>query len=195
MNSKKRIAIFATGSGSNAEAMMRYFQSHPKIEVSLLLSNKPEAGALQHAKNYQVPTFVFNRDLFFNSENVLNQLKEKDIDFIVLAGFLWKIPDYLIAAYPNRIINIHPALLPKFGGKGMYGMHVHEAVKAAGEQESGITIHLVNENYDEGKILLQEKVRILPEDNAVTIAKKVLQLEHTHFSPLVEKYILETISA
>lgn len=195
MNSKKRIAIFATGSGSNAEAMMRYFQSHPKIEVSLLLSNKPEAGALQHAKNYQVPTFVFNRDLFFNSENVLNQLKEKDIDFIVLAGFLWKIPDYLIAAYPNRIINIHPALLPKFGGKGMYGMHVHEAVKAAGEQESGITIHLVNENYDEGKILLQEKVRILPEDNAVTIAKKVLQLEHAHFSPLVEKYILETISA
>ena len=195
MKSKKRIAIFATGSGSNAEVMMRYFQSHPKIEVSFLLSNKPEAGVLQHAKKYQVPTFVFNRDLFFNSENVLNQLKEKDIDFIVLAGFLWKIPDYLIAAYPNRIINIHPALLPKFGGKGMYGIHVHEAVKAAGEQESGITIHLVNENYDEGKILLQEKVRILPEDNAVTIAKKVLQLEHAHFSPLVEKYILETISA
>lgn len=194
MNTKKRIAIFATGSGSNAEAMMRYFQNHAQIEVSLLLSNKSDAGALKHAENYGVPTIVFNRETFFHTENILEELKKQAIDLVVLAGFLWKVPDYLIQAYPNKIINIHPALLPKYGGKGMYGMHVHEAVKAAGETESGITIHLVNENYDEGKTLLQEKVRILPEDDAMTIAKKVLQLEHAHFSPLVEKYILEATS-
>lgn len=194
MNTKKRIAIFATGSGSNAEAMMRYFQNHAQIEVGLLLSNKPNAGALKHAENYGVPTIVFNRETFFHSENILEELKKQAIDLVVLAGFLWKVPDYLIQAYPNKIINIHPALLPKYGGKGMYGMHVHEAVKAAGETESGITIHLVNENYDEGKTLLQEKVRILPEDDAMTIAKKVLQLEHAHFSPLVEKFLLSQLT-
>ncbi len=190
MHDLKRIAIFATGSGSNAEAIMRYFQNNADIEISLLLSNKAEAGALTHAKNYGVPSVVFNRATFFETEEILEKLQEAQIDLIVLAGFLWKIPAYLIAAYPNKIINIHPALLPKFGGKGMYGMHVHEAVKAAGEKESGITIHLVNEHYDEGTILLQEKVDILPEDTASTIAKKVLQLEHAHLSPLIEKYLL-----
>ena len=190
MHDLKRIAIFATGSGSNAEAIMRYFQNNADIEISLLLSNKAEAGALTHAKNYGVRSVVFNRATFFETEEILEKLQEAQIDLIVLAGFLWKIPAYLIAAYPNKIINIHPALLPKFGGKGMYGMHVHEAVKAAGEKESGITIHLVNEHYDEGTILLQEKVDILPEDTASTIAKKVLQLEHAHLSPLIEKYLL-----
>lgn len=190
MKTKKRIAIFATGSGSNAEAIMRYFENHNDIEVSILLSNKAEAGALKHAENYGVPTVVFNKDTFINTNEIVQLLQSEAIDLIVLAGFLWKIPDNLIAAFPNKIINIHPALLPKYGGKGMYGMNVHEAVKAAGETESGITIHLVNKNYDEGKALLQEKVSILPEDDAATIAQKVLKLEHTHFAPLVEKYLL-----
>ena len=150
-----RLAIFASGSGTNAEEIMKRFQHHASIEVVLLLSNNAQAYALERAKKFNIPTKVFNRSIFRESEEVLIWLKEKNVTHIVLAGFMWLVPDYLTKSFSGKIINIHPALLPKFGGKGMYGMHVHEAVKAAGEKETGITIHEVNERYDEGEILFQ----------------------------------------
>ena len=140
----KNIAIFASGSGSNAENLIRYFSAHPQGTVRLVLSNKAEAGAIERATRLGVESMVFDRDTFYNSEQVLARLRQERIDFVVLAGFLWLVPDYLIAAYPDRIVNIHPALLPKYGGKGMYGDRVHQAVVEAGEKESGITIHRVN---------------------------------------------------
>src|SRR5258705_8479798 len=160
---KKRIAIFVSGSGSNAEAVMKYFQKHPNISVVLLLSNNPQAHALERAKKINVLTKVFDR-LQFQQEDVLKYVTEYQITHIVLAGFLWMIPKILTDAFPNKIINIHPSLLPKFGGKGMYGMKVHEAVKNAGETETGLTIHLVNEKYDDGKILKQVRCKVSPAD-------------------------------
>jgi len=189
MEEKIRLAIFASGSGTNAEAIMTYFQHHPKIHVALLLSNNLKALALERAKKFHVPCKVFERHQFQEGE-VLRWLNEHEVSHLVLAGFLWLLPARLIQAFPNRIINIHPSLLPKFGGKGMYGMKVHEAVKAAGEDETGITIHLVNAHYDEGKILLQTSCKIGPMDSPQEIAAKVNALEYVNYPKTIEQWIL-----
>lgn len=187
--SEKRLAIFASGSGTNAEAIMTYFAHHPTVEVAALLSNNPNAYALQRACKFNVPTLVFNRTRFRESKEVLNWLIEKKVTHIVLAGFMWLVPDYLVREYHGRIINIHPALLPKYGGKGMYGMHVHQAVKAAGDKETGITIHLVDEHYDKGKILLQARVCLKGSETPEEIAAKVHELEHRHYPDVIEKWV------
>lgn len=189
MSKKFRIAVFVSGSGTNAERIFEHFKNHDSIEVVLLLSNNAEAYALKRAAKANVPAKVFSRQEF-REGIVLHWLKEAEITHIVLAGFLWLIPKELISAYPNRIINIHPALLPKYGGKGMYGSKVHEAVKAAEDKETGITIHLVNEKYDEGKILFQTSVAINSTDTADEIANKVHQLEYAHYPEVIEKWIL-----
>jgi phosphoribosylglycinamide formyltransferase-1 len=186
---KPHIAVFASGSGTNAEAIFKHFKDHSLIEVVGLLSNNSKALALERAKNYDIPTMVFNRKMFYETHEVLDWMKEKIVTHVVLAGFMWHVPSYLIEAYPDKIINIHPALLPKFGGKGMYGMNVHEAVKAAGERETGITIHIVNEVYDDGKILFQDKCAIEQNYSPEEIANKVHALEHQHYSVIIEKWI------
>lgn len=186
---KKRIAILASGGGTNAENFFEYFKDSKTIAITLLLSNNPKAYALQRAKNHQIDHDAFNRDEFYKSGKLLEVLKEKEIDFIVLAGFLWLVPESLVKAYPDRIINIHPALLPKYGGKGMYGMHVHNAVKENGESESGITIHLVNEVYDDGKVLFQQSTPLEKDDTAEKIAEKIHELEYRHFPEVVESYV------
>jgi len=182
----QRIALFVSGSGSNAQRIMEHFSNSSVGEVALLLSNKADAYALERAKNFNVPTLVFNRDTFYNTQEVLKALQEKKIDLIVLAGFLWLVPDYLINAFPQRIVNIHPALLPKFGGKGMYGHFVHEAVVASGEKESGITIHFANTHYDEGDVIFQASCPVTPQDTPEQVAKNVLALEHRHFPIVIE---------
>lgn len=185
----KRIAIFASGSGTNAENIIRYFQKNDKITVVRVLSNKKDAKVLERAEKLNVSTLYFNKNDFNVDNTVLNVL-QKEADFIVLAGFLWKVPEAIIKAFPNKIVNIHPALLPKYGGKGMYGMHVHEAVKKNGEKETGITIHYVNENYDEGSIIFQKRVLIYPEDTPETIAAKVHELEYEYFPKVIEDTVL-----
>lgn len=182
---KINIAIFASGNGSNAENIVRYFENDPQINIPLILSNKAGAFVLQRAKNLGIDSVVFSAVELKEGDKIRKVLQEYAIDFIVLAGFLLKIPDYLIAMYPQKIVNIHPALLPKYGGKGMYGDHVHKAVKAAGEKESGITIHYVNEVYDAGQIIFQAKVQISPEDSADDIAVKVHALEYEHFPRVI----------
>ena len=186
-----RIAVFASGNGSNAEEIFRRFKDHANIQVILLLSNNPAAYVLERAKNHGVPSKVFTRQEF-NEGTILAWLKESDVTHIVLAGFLWLMPPALLEAYPDRVVNIHPALLPKYGGKGMYGMKVHEAVKASGESETGITIHLVNTKYDEGKILFQATCAVLPDDAPVAIGEKVNGLEYQHFSRVIEGWISGT---
>ncbi len=188
-STKKRIAIFASGSGSNAEEILTHFSHHPTIEVALLLSNNPSAFALTRAAKFGVPTKVFSKEEFKNTTVMLDLLREQEITHIVLAGFLWLIPTYLTHYYARKIINIHPALLPKFGGKGMYGIRVHEAIKSADEKETGITIHLVDENYDEGKILFQAACPVLKTDTPEQIADKVHALEHTHYPKVIERWI------
>lgn len=187
--STHRIAIFASGSGTNAEEILKHFQKHDTIEVVTLLSNNPQAFALERAKKFNVPTFVFTRSQFRESDDVINYLRERRVTHIVLAGFMWLVPINLVQAFPKRIVNIHPALLPQFGGKGMYGMHVHEAVKTAGEIETGITIHEVNEKYDEGMILFQAKCDINPSDTPDQIASKVHALEYQHYPRVIESWI------
>lgn len=182
----KNIAIFASGSGSNAENLIRYFSAHPQGTVRLVLSNKAEAGAIERATRLGVESMVFDRDIFYNSEQVLARLRQERIDFVVLAGFLWLVPDYLIAVYPDRIVNIHPALLPKYGGKGMYGDRVHQAVVEAGEKESGITIHRVNSQYDSGDIIAQHRVPLAPDDTPQEVAAKVHALEYEYYPQAVE---------
>ncbi len=183
------IAVFASGTGSNAKKIVEYFRDHRDIKVSLVVSNKEEAPVLEMARSNEIPTFVISRDRFYNSEDILKEMSIYNIDFIVLAGFLLLVPKYLIQKFHKRIINIHPALLPKYGGKGMYGMNVHKAVKAANEKESGITIHYVDENYDEGKILFQKSCEITLEDSPEIIAQRVLQLEHQHYSKVIENIL------
>ena len=185
----KNIAIFASGSGSNAENLIRYFSAHPQGTVRLVLSNKAEAGAIERAARLGVESMVFDRDTFYNSEQVLARLRQERIDFVVLAGFLWLVPDYLIAAYPDRIVNIHPALLPKYGGKGMYGDRVHEAVIASGEKESGITIHYTNEHYDEGGIICQQKCPVLPGDTPEELAQRIHRLEYEYYPKVIEELV------
>lgn len=186
---KKRIAIFASGSGSNAQKIMEHFKRSSEAEVALVLTNNPESYVLQRADSFEIPSHVFDRQEFYQTSEVIDLLKNLDIDLIVLAGFLWLIPQNLIAEYPGRIVNIHPALLPKFGGKGMYGDRVHKAVMAAGETEGGITIHYVNEYYDEGEFIYQAKYRIEKDDNLEMIKFKGQQLEHLHYPRIVETLI------
>jgi len=185
----KRIVLFASGAGSNAENIIRYFSDSHELEFPFIISNRPDAGVHERAKKLGISSYSFKKNDFETGE-VLKFLQDNAINFIVLAGFLLKIPDNLLKAYPNKIINIHPALLPKFGGKGMYGSHVHEAVVAAGEKESGITIHYVNENYDEGQIIFQACCPVLPTDSPDDVATKVHALEYEHF-PRVIRDILK----
>lgn len=187
---KKRIAIFASGGGTNAEKILMYFNHHATIEVVLLLSNNPSAFALTRAAKYNVPARTFTKEIFQQSTTVLDWLREKEVTHIVLAGFLWLVPAYLTQNFPGKIMNIHPALLPKFGGKGMYGMRVHEAVKLAGESQTGITIHLVDEKYDEGKIVFQASCPVLPTDTPEQIAERVHALEYAHYPKVIEQWIM-----
>nr|WP_307876374.1 phosphoribosylglycinamide formyltransferase [Parapedobacter lycopersici] len=186
---KKRIAIFASGSGSNAQKLMEYFRYHDQAEIALVLSNNPEAYVLQRADNFEVPTHIFDRHEFFHTDEIVQLLGKLNIDLIVLAGFLWLVPQNLLQKYPNKIINIHPALLPAYGGKGMYGDRVHQAVLDAGEAESGISIHFVNENFDEGEVIYQARFRIEPEDSLEVIKFKGQQLEHQHYPKVVENLL------
>lgn len=185
----KKIAIFASGSGSNAENIIRYFAQSSQICVNSVFCNVPDAYVLVRAKKYDIPSFTFTREELRSPDQVLQKLQEQKIDFIVLAGFLWLMPSAIIAAYPNRIVNIHPALLPAYGGKGMYGNRVHEAVIAAGEKESGITIHFVDDHYDEGASIFQAKCPVLPTDTPETLANRVHALEYEHFPRVIEETI------
>ena len=185
---EKNVAILASGSGSNAENIIRYFQNSKDIVFPLIISNKANAYVHERAKNLGVISYTFEKNDFENGK-VLDLLKEYHVNFIILAGFLLKVPDNLLQTYPDRIINIHPALLPKFGGKGMYGSYVHEAVVAAKEKESGITIHYVNENYDEGKIIFQAKCEVLSDDTADDVAEKVHALEYKFFPMVIESIL------
>ena len=183
------VAIFASGAGSNAKKIIEYFENkNTPIKISLIVCNVPGAGVLEIAKSKGIPTLLINKTEFA-ATGYVESLHNADIHFIVLAGFLWKVPEVLVKAYPKAIINIHPALLPKYGGKGMYGARVHEAVIAAGEKESGITIHWVNEHYDEGAIIFQAKCSIDANDTADSLANKIHALEHAHFAPTIEKLL------
>jgi phosphoribosylglycinamide formyltransferase-1 len=190
-SSHKSIAIFASGTGTNAKNIIEHFSQHPFINVQLVVCNKPTAGVVDIAAANQIPALLIDKEKFFRGTGYLNELKEAQIDFIVLAGFLWKIPQTLVDAYRNRIVNIHPALLPKFGGKGMYGTKVHEAVIAAGETESGITIHYANEDYDKGDIIFQASCPVLREDSAESLAEKIHGLEHKHYAKVIGKIMIE----
>jgi len=183
-----KIAILASGSGTNAEALINHFKGNKDISIELVLSNKENAGVLKRAKRLGVEEYSSFTRAQLESDALLNVLKAMNINLIILAGFLLKIPPILIEAFPKRIINIHPALLPKYGGKGMYGAHVHESVIANNDAFSGITIHLVNEVYDEGEILFQDKVAITPSDTPDSLATKIHALEHEHYPVVVEKY-------
>ncbi|MES2808369.1 MAG: phosphoribosylglycinamide formyltransferase [Bacteroidota bacterium] len=186
---KKRIAIFASGSGSNAQKIMEHFKRSADAEVVLILTNNPQAYVLQRADNFEIPSHIFNRQEFYESDEIIRMLKTLQVDLIVLAGFLWLVPQSLLAAFPNKIINLHPALLPKFGGKGMYGDNVHKAVIAQGEEESGITIHFANAEFDEGEIIHQSKFKIEPGDNLEMIKFKGQQLEHQYFPKVIENLL------
>ncbi|MBO0321115.1 phosphoribosylglycinamide formyltransferase [Muricauda sp. CAU 1633] len=186
----KQIVILASGSGSNAENIITYFKENPQVKVSAVLTNKKTAKVLERCDRLEVPSFYFSKIAFIKSDTIVGVLKSLQPDLIVLAGFLWKIPSNIIEAFPNQIINIHPALLPKYGGKGMYGAKVHQAVKENAETETGITIHYVNEHYDEGAIIFQAKTAVEPSDDADTIAEKVHQLEYEHFPKVIEKLLL-----
>jgi phosphoribosylglycinamide formyltransferase-1 len=185
----KRIAIFASGSGSNAQKIAEHFQNSQQAEISLILTNNPKAGVIDRAKKLNIPVVLFNKSLFYSTSKIIRLLQDHQTDLIVLAGFMMLIPEEMVAAFPNKIINIHPALLPKFGGKGMYGHFVHEAVVAAKETESGITIHYVNERYDEGAILFQATCEVTSTDSPDDVATKVQRLEHEHFPRIVESLL------
>lgn len=181
----KRIALFASGSGSNAEKIAEYFADNDEVDISLVVSNNPKAGVIERSRRLHIPVLLFDRTTFYQTDKITRLLLNQEIDLIVLAGFMWLMPADLVRAFPNKIVNIHPALLPKFGGKGMYGHFVHEAVAAAGETESGITIHYVNEHYDEGQIIFQASCPVTPTDTPDDIARKVQVLEHLHYPRVV----------
>tara|TARA_B100002052_G_C15846811_1_gene582923 strand:- start:740 stop:1303 length:564 start_codon:yes stop_codon:yes gene_type:complete len=186
----KKIAIFASGNGSNAENIVKYFQKNDTVKVQLVGSNNPEAKVLDRVSQYNVPTFIFNKENLMNGD-VLEILKQKKIDFIVLAGFLLKIPKMIIHRYLNKIINIHPSLLPLYGGKGMYGNYVHQKVLEAGDKETGITIHFVNEKYDDGAIIFQAKCLLEHNLTVKKIAKKVHDLEMKFYPKIIENILYE----
>jgi phosphoribosylglycinamide formyltransferase-1 len=185
-----KIAIFASGSGSNAENIAACFSGRNDINVSYILSNKPDAFVLERAKKLGIPTLLFNRQEFYETDHILQFLKRESISWIILAGFLWLVPEYLVDAYPGRIINIHPALLPKYGGKGMYGEKVHRTVIESGDKESGITIHYVNKEYDKGDIVFQARCKVDASDTPETLAARVHKLEYDHFPKVIEKLVL-----
>jgi phosphoribosylglycinamide formyltransferase 1 len=185
----KNIAIFASGAGSNAQKIIDHFRQSEAVTVKIILCNKPGAGVLDIAARENIPSVIIEKEAFFRSEEYVQLLQRNNIDLIVLAGFLWKVPSNLVAAFPDKIINIHPALLPKFGGKGMYGNFVHTAVIEAGEAESGITIHFVNHHYDEGRIILQQRCTIDENDTPDTLAQKIHALEHKFYPAIVERLL------
>ena len=185
-----RLALFASGNGSNAQRIIEYFTGHSTITIDLVLCNKPGAQVLKRAETLGVSSILFNRATFYETSEIPDLLREKNISHLILAGFLWLIPQNILSIYPGKIINIHPALLPKYGGKGMYGMKVHEAVIAAGDAESGITIHHVDEKYDEGKIIFQAKCLITAGDTPESLAEKVHALEYRYFAAVIEKVVM-----
>jgi phosphoribosylglycinamide formyltransferase-1 len=187
----KKIAIFASGSGTNAEKIAQYFVDSQAVEISLILSNNSKAGVIERAKKMQIPVLLFDKKTFNETEKIAQILQNQQIDLIVLAGFMCLVPPYLVQAFSNKIVNIHPALLPKFGGKGMYGHFVHEAVIAANETESGITIHYVNEHYDEGAIIFQASCEVSENDTAEDLAQKIHVLEHQHFAKIIEQILID----
>lgn len=189
MKNKTRLAIFASGDGTNAENIIKYFKKHPSIEVHSLLCNNKNAGVLERIKPYNVNPKTFTKDDLYENDEIKSYLEWFEVDFVILAGFLWMIPETLINQFPHGIINLHPALLPAYGGKGMYGMKVHEAVINNHESESGITIHIVNKKYDEGEILFQAKTTISALDTPETLAIKIHELEHQHFPRIIEDYV------
>jgi phosphoribosylglycinamide formyltransferase-1 len=189
----KNIVIFASGSGSNAEKIVAHFAESNEVKITHIFCNNPEAGVLQRAERLQIPCSLFTREEYKNG-TVLRKIQSLKTDWVILAGFLWLIPSEFVQAFPQRIINLHPALLPKFGGKGMYGHFVHEAVVAAGETESGITIHYVNEHYDEGAIIFQRSFPVLPSDTPEDVAKKGQVLEHRDFPQVIESLVLPATS-
>lgn len=191
MTSMKNIAVFASGSGSNAENLIRCFENSAMIRVAVILSNKSDAGVHKRAERLGVPSFTFTNAEFNEGALILQKLSEYEVHFIVLAGFLLKIPADLIRAYPDKIVNIHPSLLPAYGGKGMYGDYVHKAVVAAEETRTGITIHYVNERYDEGAVIFQKECPVLPSDTAEEVAAKVHELEYNYYPRIVEKLLLQ----
>lgn len=185
----KHIAVFASGTGTNAEKIMQHFEQHEEISVSLIISNKTNAPVLSKAVAFGVPTLLIDRHSFYQTHDILETLKRYGIDFIVLAGFLWLLPPYLVQAYAHRMVNLHPALLPRYGGKGMYGMHVHRAVCEAKENQTGMTIHYVNEQYDDGDIVFQATCPLQRGDTPEGIADKVRVLEHRYFPKVIEQLV------
>jgi phosphoribosylglycinamide formyltransferase 1 len=185
----KKIAIFASGSGTNAQAIAEYFAENNEVKIDCILTNNSEAYVLERAKLFSIQSFIFSKEDFYKTSKIINLLKERGIDFIVLAGFLWLIPKELIHTFPDKIVNIHPALLPKYGGKGMYGMHVHQSVISNREMKSGISIHFVNEKYDEGNIIFQAKCKVDANDTPESLAKKIHELEHFHYPRVIHKII------
>ena len=186
-----RLAIFASGSGTNAENIIRYFQNKPWISITCVCTNRPDAYVIERVKKYKIPVLVFSREGFYQTQEVLDYLKQKGTNWIILAGFLWLIPGNLIECYPEKIINIHPALLPKFGGKGMYGPRVHEAVINSRETHSGITIHYVNPEYDEGSIIFQATCPVNPDETPESLADRVHELEYLHYPRIIEQEVLK----
>jgi phosphoribosylglycinamide formyltransferase-1 len=184
-----QIAIFASGAGSNAQAIINYFRDHSSIRIALIVSNKPQAGVLNIAQRENIPSLIIEKEKFFRGDAYLPELKKSNIDFIVLAGFLWKVPEKLIEAYRNSIVNIHPALLPKYGGKGMYGEKVHETVIANKDKQSGITIHYVDEHYDNGDIILQATCPVMENDSPNSLAQRIHKLEHANYPVVIEKIL------
>jgi phosphoribosylglycinamide formyltransferase-1 len=185
----KRIVIFASGSGTNAENLIRFFKNREKASVIQVLTNNPLAKVLDRCKDLKISALSFNKKAFTETNDVLNILKAAKPDLIVLAGFLWKFPEFILNEYPNKVINVHPSLLPKHGGKGMYGMHVHEAVVANNETETGITIHYVNQNYDEGAVIFQAKCSVEKNDTAKDVAAKIHELEMEHFPRVIDQLL------
>jgi phosphoribosylglycinamide formyltransferase-1 len=187
----KKLALFASGNGTNVQQISEYFAQSKEISVECVVVNKKNIFVIERAKRLNIPCHYFSREDFYNTDKVLNLMKEKQIDYIILAGFLWLVPNNLLENYNNKIINIHPALLPKYGGKGMYGHHVHEAVVNHKEKESGITIHYVNEKYDSGDIIFQAKCKVEATDNADDVAAKIHILEKEYYPKVIEKVIMQ----
>ena len=183
------IAIFASGNGTNAEQIARYFANKHSAKVSLILTNREDAGVIERAKRLKIPCLIFDRNTFYQTDEIISILKQNQIDLVVLAGFLWLVPKNILETYPGRIVNIHPALLPKYGGKGMFGHHVHEAVIASGDKTSGITIHFVNEKYDDGQVIFQKEVEIETGETAGSLAEKIHKLEYRHFPEVIESLL------
>ncbi len=185
----EKIALFASGSGTNVQRIAEYFQENPGVEITAVFTNNPHAGVLQRTAKLGITSVIFTRNDFYGNDKVLDILDSLNVDLIVLAGFLWLVPEKIIRRYRNKIINIHPALLPAYGGKGMYGQHVHKAVVANGEKKSGITIHYVNEKYDEGQLIFQAEVKLTSNETPQSLAAKIHKLEYEHFPVVIENLL------